>query len=190
MIEIRKASTSRTTWEELKTSITNNTSPLNVGDELDIVLKTGENVTLVCEYVGYKCATFFTKNLLEDTHCMNENWAANYKECLSTMETYLSKLFHLLPDDLQKVVTGPLRLLHEREVFGKNNYGSQEACEALPRYSENGNRVKTLNGVPFSYWLASPNATNATYFCTVSSDGSSTTSAARNSNGVCFGFDI
>lgn len=73
MIEIRKGGTLRTTWEELKTNIKNNTSSLNVGDELDIVLKTGENVTLVCEYVGYKCATFFTKNLLEDTHCMNEN---------------------------------------------------------------------------------------------------------------------
>lgn len=190
MIEIRKSVTLRTTWEELKTNIKNNTSSLNVGDEFDIVLKTGENVTLVCEYVGYKYATFFTKNLLEDTHCMNENWAADNKKCLSTMGSYLSKLFYLLPDDLQKVVTGSLRLLHEREVFGKNNYGSQEACEALPRYSENGNRVKTLNGVPFSYWLASPNATNATYFCTVSSDGNSTTSAASNSNGVCFGFDI
>ncbi len=47
MIEIRKSGTLRTTWEELKASIKNNTSSLNVGDELDIVLKTGENVTLV-----------------------------------------------------------------------------------------------------------------------------------------------
>lgn len=41
MIEIRKGGTLRTTWEELKTNIKNNTSSLNVGDELDIVLKTG-----------------------------------------------------------------------------------------------------------------------------------------------------
>lgn len=82
MIEIRKGGTLRTTWEELKTGIKNNTSSLNIGDELDIVLKTGENVTLVCEYVGYKYATFFTKNLLEDTHCMNENWAADNENCL------------------------------------------------------------------------------------------------------------
>lgn len=156
MIEIRKGGTLRTTWEELKISIKNNTSSLNVGDELDIILKTGENVTLVCEYVGYKYATFFTKNLLEDTHCMNENWAADNEKCLSTMGSYLSKLFYLLPDDLQKVVTGSLRLLHEREVFGKDEYREEEVCEVLPRYSENGNRVKTLNGVPFSYWLASP----------------------------------
>lgn len=49
MIEIRKGDTLRTTWEELKISIKNNTSSLNVGDEIDIELKTGEKVTLVCE---------------------------------------------------------------------------------------------------------------------------------------------
>ena len=190
MIEIRKASTSRTTWEELKTSIKNNTSPLNVGDELDIVLKTGENVTLVCEYVGYKCATFFTKNLLEDTHCMNENWAANYKECLSTMETYLSKLFHLLPDDLQKVVTGPLRLLHEREVFGKDEYGEKEGYETLPRYLKKENRIKTLSGIPFPYWVASTNSDNSEIFPVVGTGGDKSEFGASDGCGVCFGFNI
>ena len=42
MIEIRHASALRTTWTELKTNIKNDTSPLNIGDEIDIVLKTGE----------------------------------------------------------------------------------------------------------------------------------------------------
>lgn len=190
MIEIRKGGTLRTTWEELKTSIKNGTSPLNVGDEIDIVLKTGEKVTLVCECVGHRKATFFTKNLLEDTHCMNENWKAKNGEQLSTMEAYLGKLFLLLPDDLQESVAGPLRLLREKEVFGENDYGKVGACEALSRYSKMRNRIKTLNGVPFSYWLASPNATNATYCCAVSDDGSSITNYASHSNGVCFGFDI
>lgn len=190
MIEIRKGGTLRTTWEELKTNIKNNTSSLNVGDELDIVLKTGENVTLVCEYVGYKYATFFTKNLLEDTHCMNENWAADNEKCLSTMGSYLSKLFYLLPDDLQKAVTGSLRLLHEREVFGENQYGNPEECEQLPRYRKLKNRVKRLNGVPFPYWLATPYASGSTSFCSVRSDGSNNYSGANASRGVCFGFDI
>ena len=68
MIEIRHASALRTTWTELKTNIKNDTSPLNIGDEIDIVLKTGEKVTLVCERAGHRSATFFTKHLLEDTH--------------------------------------------------------------------------------------------------------------------------
>lgn len=190
MIEIRHASALRTTWTELKTNIKNGASPLNVGDEIDIMLKTGEKVTLVCERAGHRSATFFTKNLLEDTHCMSVNWAAKNGEQLSTMEAYLGKLFRLLPDDLQEVVTEPLRLLREKEVFGKNIYGNEEVCEVLPRYSEKENRVKTLNGVPFPYWLATPDATNAAGFCGVDSDGSSYYSGASASRGVCFGFDI
>lgn len=177
-------------WIELKNALARGESPVAVGDEIEIELKTGEKVTLVCERAGHRSATFFTKNLLEDTHCMNENWKAKNGEQLSTMEAYLGKLFCLLPDDLQEVVTEPLRLLREEEVFGKNNYGNEEVCEALLRYSENGNRVKTLNGVPFSYWLASSYASNSTYFRYVRSDGSSNYATASYSYGVCFGFDI
>ena len=190
MIEIRKNNDMMTTWAELKDAIRAGSSLLNVGDEIDIVLKTGEKVTLVCERVGHRSATFFTKNLLEDTHCMNENWKAKNGEQLSTMEAYLSKLFYLLPDDLQESIAGPLRLLREKEVFGENDYGKVEACEALPRYSKMRNRIKTLNGVPFSYWLASPVASNSVHLCYVRSDGSSDYAAASYSYGVCFGFDI
>lgn len=49
---------------------------------------------------------------------------------------------------------------------------------------------ETLNGVPFSYWLASPYASNSTYFRYVRSDGSSNYATASYSYGVCFGFDI
>lgn len=190
MIKIKKNCTLETTWKELKDDIESASNPLNVGDEIDIVLKTGEKVTLVCERAGHRSATFFTKNLLEDTHCMNENWNAKNGEQLSTMKAYLGKLFYLLPDDLQEVVTEPLRLLREKEVFGKNNYGDEEVCEMLPRYSEEKNRVKTLNGVQFPYWLASPSATDSTRFCRVSDCGISSYSNAGNSYGVCVGFDI
>ena len=190
MIEIKKNCTLETTWAELKEDIEAASNPLNVGDEIDIELKTGEKVTLVCERVGHMSATFFTKNLLEDTHCMNENWKAKNGEQLSTMEAYLDKLFFLLPDDLQESVAGPLRLLREKEVFGENDYGKVEACEALPRYSKMRNRIKTLSGIPFPYWLATPYASSSTYFCTVPSSGSRGINNARCSNGVCFGFDI
>lgn len=190
MIEIRKCNDMVTTWMELRDAIRTGSSLLNVGDEIDIVLKTGEKVTLVCERTERKSATFFTKNLLEDTHCMNENWKAKNGEQLSTMGAYLSKLFCLLPDDLQEVITGPLRLLREKEVFGENDYGKVGACEALPRYSKMRNRIKTLSGIPFPYWLATPYASGSTSFCSVSSDGNSYYSGASASRGVCFGFDI
>nr|DAF91724.1 MAG TPA: hypothetical protein [Siphoviridae sp. ct8Cp41] len=59
----------------------------------------------------------------------------------------------------------------------------------LPRYSKEENRIKTLNGVPFPYWLASPYASNSGYFCGVG-DGGGSDGVASYSGGVCFGFDI
>lgn len=190
MIEIKKNCILETTWAELKEDIKAASNPLNVGDEIDIVLKTGEKVTLVCERAEHRSATFFTKNLLEDTHCMSVNWDAENGEKLSTMEAYLSKLFRLLPDDLQGVITEPLRLLREKEVFRENKCGKEGACEALPRYSKEENRIKTLSGIPFPYWLATPHATHSANFCGVGSDGSSYYGHASTSSGVCFGFDI
>ena len=191
MIEIRKSGALRTTWEELKASIKNNTSSLNIGDEIDIVLKTGERVTLVCEQVKNGHMTFFTKELLEDTHAMDEGWITGWKKRLGTMDGYLEKLFRLLPDDLRAVICGEkLRLLREREVFGENRYGKPENCEQLPRYQEPENRIKRLSGVPFPYWLTSPYAYNSALFCYVASGGSSYYDNASNSYGVCFGFDI
>lgn len=70
----------------------------------------------MCERAGHRSATFFTKNLLEDAHCMSVNWAAENGEKLSTMEAYLSKLFRLLPDDLQGIITEPLKNLAETLV--------------------------------------------------------------------------
>lgn len=190
MIKIRKCADTITTWAELRDAVHAGSSQLNIGDEIDIELKTGEKVTLVCERAGHRSATFFTKNLLEDAHCMSVNWAAENGEQLSTMEAYLGKLFRLLPDELQEIITDPLRLLREKEVFGENEYGKEETCEPLPRYFKEENRVKTLTGVPFPYWLASPHASNSTGFCCVERDGSSGSYYASGSYGVCFGFDI
>lgn len=189
MIKIGKCADTITTWAELRDAVHAGSSPLNVGDEIDIELKTGERVTLVCELVKDGRATFFTRDLLEDTHSMDEWWITRCKTHLSTMGGYLKKLFRLLPDDLQEVAS-PLRLLREREVFGRNSYGGPEGCEQLPRYQEPKNRVKRLGGVPFPYWLASMNASDFTGFCAVSSGGSSYVNYASDSVGVCFGFDI
>lgn len=191
MIKIRKCADTITTWAELRDAVHAGSSPLNIGDEIDIELKTGERVALVCEQVKNGHVTFFTKELLDDTHAMDEGWITDWEKSLGTMDGYLEKLFRLLPDDLQAVICGEkLRLLREREVFGENRYGKPENCEQLPRYQEPENRVKRLSGVPFPYWLASPDASNSAGFCIVTGDGSSDTNGASNSNGVCFGFDV
>lgn len=178
-------------WMELKNRIGLGENPVAVGDEVEIELKTGERVVLVCELVKDGHATFFTKDLLEDTHVADEGWITGWNERPSAMDGYLEKLFRLLPDDLQAVICGgKLRLLREREVFGENLYGKSEDCEQLPRYQEPENRVKHLSGIPFPYWLASPDASDSTGSCFVDGDGTANTSYASVSFGVCFGFEI
>lgn len=189
MIEIRKAYTSRMTWAQLKAGVKDSTVPLYVGDEIDITLKTGENVTLVCERIRDGRATFFTKDLLEDTHAMDGSDVVGSDKPLSSMDRYLKKLFRLLPDDLQEVA-GSLRLLKEQEIFGENWFGKPEGREQFVRYKNKANRVKRLSGVPFPYWLSTPFTSGSTSFCSVRSDGSSYYSGANASRGVCFGFDI
>ena len=46
-----------------------------------------------------------------------------------------------------------------------NKYGKEKVCEALPRYFKKENRIKTLSGIPFPYWLATPYASGSTSFC-------------------------
>lgn len=179
-------------WMELKNALAQGeTRGVKIGDEFSIELKTGEVVTLVCELVKGGRATFFTKDLLEDTHVMNENWITGGKGQLSTMDGYLEKLFRLLPEDLQDVICGgKLRLLREREVFGRNVYGETEDCKQMPRYRKSANRVKRLSGVPFPYWLTSPYAGYSYDFCGVDSDGTPSYYYANSSVGVYFGFEI
>lgn len=179
------------TWRTWKALLDQGEEPVSVGDEVIVELKTGEVVVLVCELVKDGHATFFTKDLLEDTHVMDEGWITGLRKRLSTMEEYLGRLFRLLPEDLQAVICGgKLRLLREREVFGRNVYGETEDCEQMPRYQDPANRVKHLSGVPFPYWLASPYASDSDYFCTVTGDGTPNYTGAYYSRGVCFGFEI
>lgn len=189
MIEIRKAYTSRMTWAQLKAGVNDSTVPLNIGDEIDITLKTGENVTLVCERIRDGRATFFTKDLLEDAHVMDASGFVGSDKPLSTMEGYLKKLFRLLPDDLQEVAS-PLRLLKEQEVFGESLFGNPENREQFVRYKRYANRVKRLSGVPFPYWLSTKHTGSLNGFCFVNTEGSSNINYTRYSYGVCFGFDI
>ena len=78
MIKIGKCADTITTWAELRDAVHAGSNPLNIGDEIDIELKTGERVTLVCEQVKNGHVTFFTNELLEDTHAMGDAFMEAY----------------------------------------------------------------------------------------------------------------
>lgn len=181
-----------TNWKALMDSVKHDRKPcVSIGAEIPVELKTGETVVMVCEWVEPGKAVFFTRDLLRDTHPVDEGLLTGQDRHLNTMDEYLEKLFCLLPDALQEVIKGgKLRLLREREVFGRNSYGRPENYDQLPRYRDRGNRVKCLNGVPFPYWTATPEASDRDYFCYVGSDGEPSYYYTYYSYGVCFGFEI
>lgn len=181
-----------TNWKALRDSVKHDRKPcVSIGAEIPVELKTGETVVMVCEWEEQSRAVFFTKDLLQDTHVMDDGETTGWDNHPSTMSEYLEELFHLLPEDLQEVIRdSKLRLLREREVFGRNSYGRPENCEQFPRYQDQGNRVKRLNGIPFPYWLTNRKARDNDYFCYVGSDGEPSYYYGYYSYGVCFGFEI
>ena len=181
-ISIRKAPVEPTySWSELADAIHNNQKLISVNDEIDIELKDGQKITLVCENVNKGHALFSTKDLLADTHTMNENWLA---KGICTMDDYLDIRFrNLLPDDLRAII-GCIRLFKEKEIFSENKYGEKEYCSQLERYKNPQNRIKKLNGVAFPWWTGTPYASSSFSFCLVGNDGSDNFNQAYFSYGL------
>ena len=186
-ISIRKAFIEPTySWFELADAIRNSQKIISVNDEINIELKDGQRVTLVCEKVDKDHALFSTKDLLADTHTVNEDWLV---KGICTMDNYLNTRFRkLLPDELSAVIAGNIRLLKEKEIFGENKYGVKECCSQLERYKNPKNRVKRLNGVAFPWWTETPRVSNSINFCLVNTDGNATGDYANYSYGLapCF----
>ena len=126
----------------------------------------------------------------------------------SNMATYLSQLTSAWQNAIKQVnklssagsqsttiktTADKLFLLSEVEIFGSTSYsvsgeGTQYAyCKANNAAND---RVKKRNGSASNWWERSPYASNAAYFCSVSSNGNANNYSAINSSGVAFGFCV
>jgi hypothetical protein len=81
--------------------------------------------------------------------------------------------------------------LAEKEVFGTNSYGdatTEADLSQIAFYARGGSKIKNYNGSATRWWEGSPNASDATFFCAVNTDGSANRNAASNACGVapCF----
>ena len=127
---------------------------------------------------------------------MNEDWTNEGGYEASQMAKYLdTEIFDLLPDDLQEVIKErrghKLWLFSRREVFGKDgHYICPEDDVHIPYYQDSENRIKLRDGDPDWWWLASPYAANATFFCFVDYFGYSDGYGASLSFGVAPGFCV
>lgn len=163
--------------------------------------------------------TFLCKNLLYQTYRMNSGDTNNGGFPSSSLcSTLNGSIYNALPSDLKAVIktaykwygTGnnttngkwsghKLWLPLTFEMFGESNYSPATErttgnARQYPIFTDNASRIKKMNNGDGSaqwYWLASPDATAATGFCSVRGDGSSSGDfSASDSDGVCFGLCV
>lgn len=162
--------------------------------------------------------TFLCKNLLYKTYQMNSSETNNGGFPSSSLRSTLDgSIYNALPSDLKAVIktaykwygTGnnttngkwsghKLWLPLTFEMFGESRYSPTTEhttgnARQYPIFTNNASRIKKMNnggGSAQWYWLASPYATDATYFCGVHADGSGDGYYASDSGGVCFGLCV
>lgn len=162
--------------------------------------------------------TFLCKNLLYKTYQMNSSETNNGGFPSSSLRSTLDgSIYNALPSDLKAVIktaykwygTGnnttngkwsghKLWLPLTFEMFGESRYSPTTEhttgnARQYPIFTNNASRTKKMNnggGSAQWYWLASPYATDATYFCGVHGDGSGDGYYASDSGGVCFGLCV
>lgn len=81
-----------------------------------------------------------------------------------------------------------LFLLSEVEIFGSTKYSAAGEGTQYDYYKAGNSKVKKRNGSAARWLERSPDASNSTHFCLVSSSGSATNRYASAADGVAFGF--
>ena len=214
MLEIKRQTTVPTSWVEIKEVAKNGElrELLQLGDELSITLKTGEEVTLqLADMTLGDRPCFVLKDCLRDEKQMNKRstneggWEKRF------LREYLNEtIFHMLPDELQEIIVP--RVIRQKldgetietedklwlpsftEMFGANaDWATADADDErqFQLYKTERSRVKECGDRgTWWYWLRSPYGSNSTAFCRVNSYGTVGYSSASYSNGVAFGFCI
>lgn len=139
-MNIRKTITSEIEWNTIKKAQADGKLQelLQVGDELDITLKTGEELTVQAVGTTEHGLIFLLKDCMKDEHEMNKRMTNEGGWRDSEMRLWLNEtIIHMLPDELREMIV-PRRIVQtmdgERlesedklwlpsftEMFGKEN---------------------------------------------------------------------
>ena len=211
MLEIKRQTTVPTSWVEIKEVAKNGElrELLQLGDELSITLKTGEEVTLqLADMTLGDRPCFVLKDCLRDEKQMNKRSTneGGWEKCF--LREYLNEtIFHMLPDELQEIIVP--RVIRQKldgetietedklwlpsfaEMFGENDsWAPADAGDIqFQLFTTERSRVKECGDRgTWWYWLRSPDGSNSTSFCLVTSTGSANNNNACSANGVAFGF--
>lgn len=191
----------------------------SAGDTKNITLSTGETITVriedfnhdTLEGGGKAPVTFGMVDCLKETRAMNGSNTNNGGWGSSKMREFMSTLLGQFPDDLQSVIktvtkttsagnkstsltttSDKLWLFSYTEVNFSSNTSYSPGGEGVkyPLFIDNSSRVKKVNGSANWWWLRSPYAGNAAYFCLVYRGGTASSSNAGTNDGVAVGFCI
>lgn len=211
-MNIRKTITSEIEWNTIKKAQADGKLQelLQVGDELDITLKTGEALTVQAGGTTENGLRFVLKNCMKDMRGMNKRMTNKGGWRDSEMRLWLNETaFHMLPDELQEIII-PRRIVQTMdgealvsedklwlpsftEMFGKENAEDWAPADTdemqMELFTTERSRVKEVPGNgTWWYWLRSPFGSNSAYFCAVTSYGHAYYSRASSAPGVVFGF--
>lgn len=196
-------------WDEIKEREIKGQNPLMSGDQIPIVLKNGECVTLVVGRDENGKTYFCFEDCLVEERPMNKrNTNAGGWGATDIRKWLNSTLFALLPDDLQKVIV-PTRIIQvldgervetedklflfsKTQMFGKGDWSNLEPEDMqIDIYSTEKSRVKECgeNGT-WWYGLRTPYYGNSYTFCSVNISGTAGNSYAYYTRGVAPGFCI
>lgn len=176
-MNIRKTITSEIEWNTIKKAQADGKLQelLQVGDELDITLKTGEELTVQAVGTTERGLIFLLKDCMKDEHGMNKRMTNKGGWRDSEMRLWLNEtIFHMLPDELREMIV-PRRIVQtmdgERlesedklwlpsftEMFGKE--GAEDWAPAdtdetqLELFSTERSRVKERPGERYMVVLA------------------------------------
>lgn len=211
-MNIRKTITSEIEWNTIKKAQADGKLQelLQVGDELDITLKTGEELTVQAVGTTERGLIFLLKDCMKDEHGMNKRMTnkGGWKD--SAMRKWLNEdVLPRLPKELQAMIVPRTirQKINGEEVQTQDKlwlpsftemFGADAAAEWAPGdlgdeqfelFDSERSRVKEVPGRgTWWYWLRSPIASNSTSFCLVVSNGIAYLHAASVAFGVAFGF--
>ena len=211
-MNIRKTITSEIEWNTIKKAQADGKLQelLQVGDELDITLKTGEELTVQAVGTTERGLIFLLKDCMKDEHGMNKRMTnkGGWKD--SAMRKWLNEdVLPRLPKELQAMIVPRTirQKINGEEVQTQDKlwlpsftemFGADAAAEWAPGdlgdeqfelFDSERSRVKEVPGRgTWWYWLRSPIASSSTHFCNVNSGGYAYYGTASFANGVAFGF--
>lgn len=175
------------------------TGAYEIGDIISFALKTGEAVeAMAVSEDAYGNMTFITVDCLDQPCSMNEDQTNEGGYEASDLRRDLNgEILESFPDELRSALLpfdngDLLRLPTEREIFGYEEYGSEESEDVkqwAPMESRR-NRVAYRDGDWEWYWLQNRAVANSSGFANVNSFGRAYANNALNSLGVRPAFKI